>query len=344
MPVAFPALPRRDRATSQEEDAPDRRAPLAADAGSSRQRPPSPADGNPLILRLSASLLISAALLFWLLGSRQAAAAWDAVRLPAPGVLGLLVLLQCVSYGCRAARLSTQFATRLALGWRNALRMTLLHNLGINVIPFRAGELLLPAMLHRAGLQFSEALATLLWLRIQDVVVLAGLTIALWPGLPLALRCAALLGLLATWSLARHLAQTADADQRSGFLFRRLQRLRPMFDGSRASWLWTVANWLSKLSGLSLALAALAGLPVAAAVPGVLGGELSAILPVQGFAGFGTYEAGVALPLAGFGLPWQPLLAAALSLHLITIAIALIAGTLAWIALPAPNLPPSAPA
>lgn len=337
MPAAFPARPGSDQAARPEDDA-----PLAAEAAGSRQRPPGPADGNPLILRLSVSLLISAALLFWLLGSRQAAAAWDAVRLPAPGVLGLLVLLQCLSYGCRAARLSTQFATRLALGWRSTLRMTLLHNLGINVIPFRAGELLLPAMLHRAGLPLSEALATLLWLRIQDVVVLAGLTIALWPGLPLALRCAALLGLAAAWPLARHLARTADANQRSGFPFRHLQRLRPMFDGSRASWLWTVANWLSKLSGLSLALAALAGLPVATAVPGVLGGELSAILPVQGIAGFGTYEAGVALPLAGFGLPWQPLLAAALSLHLITIAIALVAGTLAWVALPAPELPPSA--
>jgi L-lysine exporter family protein LysE/ArgO len=192
MPAAFPVRPRRDRVARPEDDA-----PLAADAAGSRQRPPGPADGNPLILRLSVSLLISAALLFWLLGSRQAAASWAAVRLPAPGVLGLLVLLQCLSYACRAARLSTQFATRLALGWRSTLRMTLLHNLGINVIPFRAGELLLPAMLHRAGLQLSEALATLLWLRVQDVVVLAGLGVVLWPGLPLALRGAALLGLAA---------------------------------------------------------------------------------------------------------------------------------------------------
>ena len=67
---------------------------------------------------------------------------------------------------------------------------------------------------------------------------------------------------------------------------------------------------------------------------GALGGELSAMLPVQGVGGFGTYEAGVAFGLLGGPGDWTSLLVPAFALHSFTLLFAAASGILAWIALP----------
>ena len=64
---------------------------------------------------------------------------------------------------------------------------------------------------------------------------------------------------------------------------------------------------------------------------GALGAELAAILPIQGVAGFGTYEAGAAAALLPAGIAFSDGLQAALVLHLFVIACALSAGALAWL-------------
>jgi hypothetical protein len=72
---------------------------------------------------------------------------------------------------------------------------------------------------------------------------------------------------------------------------------------ARFGWAWTLANWTVKLAAQAGLLAALlpAGLAIGAA--GALGAELAAILPIQGVAGFGTYEAGAAAALLPSGIP-----------------------------------------
>ena len=115
----------------------------------------------------------------------------------------------------------------------------------------------------------------------------------------------------------------------------KLAKVRDAFAEStrhaRFGWLWTIANWTIKLAAQAWLLAALipAGLDVGAA--GALGAELAAILPVQGVAGFGTYEAGAAAALLPSGVPLATGLQVALALHLFVIACAVSAGAIAWL-------------
>jgi len=212
------------------------------------------------------------------------------------------------------------------------LRLVLLHNLSINVIPFRAGELFLPAALKRYGLSIQEAIATLFWLRIQDALVLAALAIALWPGIPMSLRALAGSGLLLALYLGH--AHLPNWRPRNPRFERLLGKIRPVIDASLSSWSWCIANWLSKLLGLSIVLAALGSLSLSSGAAGALGGELSALLPIQGVAGFGTYEAGVAFLVKLADGQGQQALASAFALHCLTLTLAILAGTLAWIFLP----------
>src|SRR5690606_21137723 len=109
------------------------------------------------------------------------------------------------------------------------------------------------------------------------------------------------------------------------------------------AWAFTAGNWMVKLAAGALLLSAIAQVPPATGWAGALGGELAAVVPLQGPAGFGTYEAGV---WAGFalGLPpgaaaLQGAVIAALALHLCLLLSAVIAGALAWLMAPASTAP-----
>ena len=103
------------------------------------------------------------------------------------------------SYGLRAARLQvvmdldaaapTQTPTqrqapRRWLGLRtDALRVILMHNAAVNLLPMRAGELSFPWLASRElGMPVSRAIACLLWMRMQDLAVLLLLGLLVWPG------------------------------------------------------------------------------------------------------------------------------------------------------------------
>ena len=92
------------------------------------------------------------------------------------------------------------------------------------------------------------------------------------------------------------------------------------------SWL----SWGIKLAALSWVLARLAGIPQSLGTLGVIGGDLSTVLPVHAPGGFGTYEAGELALLAPGATPSGALLAAAVNLHLLVLTTALLAGAVAW--------------
>lgn len=294
---------------------------------------------KPALIRHLLSVAIALLLLGWLVHSDMVSVALSQLQTLPGSLLLTLLVTQSLSYLCRAGRLFSQLQPRVPLGMSGYLRLVLLHNLSINVIPFRAGELFLPAALKRYGLSIQAAMATLFWLRIQDVLVLAALAIALWPGIPAILRIAAGIGLL----LALYIAHSRLRDWRPRNL--RLARLvdtaRPVVDASLTSWSWCVANWCSKLLGLSIVLAALASLPLASGAAGALGGELSALLPIQGVAGFGTYEAGTAFLINLANGHGQGALASAFALHCLTLTLAILAGAFAWFFLPGYKQPSS---
>jgi hypothetical protein len=172
-------------------------------------------------------------------------------------------------------------------------------------------------------------------LRLQDAAVLATLA-ALWlPPLARSERAGWAALLLAAWVLvllfgARALAALAARVPAVG----RFQQSWLAHRNDRVGWVLCAANWVVKLGVFALLLQALAPLDFAAALRGALGGELASVLPLQGPAGLGTYEAGVwaaALLDHGVTLAHTAAVAAgALALHAFALGVALAAAAMIW--------------
>lgn len=93
---------------------------------------------------------------------------------------------------------------------------------------------------------------------------------------------------------------------------------------------------------VALMLQNLTGLETLQTLQGALTGELSALLPVSGPAGLGTYEVGV---WTGLGLPWsdmQSLMASVLFTHLFFLCVSLLGAAVSLVlnGLPLLNVKP----
>src|SRR5690606_3729839 len=151
---------------------------------------------------------IGLALLAWLLSLTPMDEARAALLRPSWQTWAWTVSGLLLSYALRAARLQVvldlegqRAAPHKWLGLRtDALRVILMHNAAVNLLPMRAGELSFPWLASKElGMPVPRAIACLMWMRLQDVMVLAVLGVLLWPGLTLALRVAGLGALLAGW-------------------------------------------------------------------------------------------------------------------------------------------------
>ena len=140
-------------------------------------------------------------LLAWLLSHTPFSEVREAITRPSIGIWGLTLGGLLLSYGLRSARLQVVLALddhnrapRRWLGLRtDALRVILMHNAAVNLLPMRAGELSFPWLASRElNLPLPRAVACLLWMRVQDLIVLIALGVLLWPGVPLWWRGAAL--------------------------------------------------------------------------------------------------------------------------------------------------------
>lgn len=292
-------------------------------------------------IKRGAALLITAALLLWVMNGAH----WHGVldSLAHVRVLDLLLAIVAfvLSYLLRAGRVHDEFREDTGASFAAILRLTLLHNASINILPFRSGEATFPILLNRwFGVSSTRAIVALLWLRIQDAFVVLALAAFVWPKLHPALRVLWISGVVfAAWAIpawARHHPETAGQDGKfTGKIHQIRQALAESTRRHGRGWLWTISNWSVKLVAEAWLLAALLQTGVATGMAGALGVELASILPIQGVAGFGTYEPGGAALLAPHGIPFSAGLNAALALHLFVIACALAAGGLAAALLPA---------
>jgi hypothetical protein len=275
------------------------------------------------------------------------ATVWQALQAPSASTWALTLTGLLLSYGLRAGRLQVVMGlterhdrTPRWAGLRlDALRVILMHNAAVNLLPMRAGELSFPYLASRElGMPLPRAVASLLWMRLQDLAVLVSLGLLCWPGLPWGVRLAGLALVVLGWHLGV-------------WLLGQLHRAAPGTDGWRSlvhrlhgalleaphhrlsTWAFTWTNWAIKLLAGAWLMAAITGAGLGTAWAGALGGELAAIAPVQGPAGLGTYEAGVwggmHLGSAG-GSALAAALPAALALHLCFLCCAVLAGLLAW--------------
>lgn len=297
-------------------------------------------------LKRALALLITLGLLAWVLHGAR----WQDVATQLSHIstfdLCLAIAAFAGSYLLRAARVHDEFSEETGARFAAILRLTLLHNASINVLPFRSGEAAFPILLNRwFGVATTRAVVALLWLRIQDAFVVLALAAFIWPDLHPALRAAWIAAVvLAAWAIPVWAASHPEIESKAGKLAATVQRIRTALAESTRhhgrGWLWTIANWSLKLAAQAWLLGALLQQPILTGLSGALGVELAAILPIQGVAGFGTYEAGGAALLAPHGISFAAGLNAALTLHLFVIASALVAGGLALAFLPAAHPQP----
>lgn len=282
------------------------------------------------------AIALSLALLAWLGSGERWRDVLDTASQLDAGMLAIAFCGLFASYLLRALRVYDEFRTDAHGRFGRCLRIVLIHNAMVNVVPFRGGEVAFPVLLRQSfGTPLGRALASLFWFRLQDALIVAVLALAVWPGLPGPMRLLAIAAVIGgAWYLPRW--ANAPHDWASGgALAARLARLRDAFAEStrhaRFGWLWTIANWSVKLAVQAWLLATLLDSAPAVGAAGVLGAELASILPIQGVAGFGTYEAGAAAALLPNGISLEHGLQAALVLHLVVIASALTAGAVAWL-------------
>lgn len=283
-----------------------------------------------LSLLKSLKFWLGAGLLILLLALVEQSYGWGAVlsswqQVPAHSLI-IALLLMLLSYLLRALRFYDFFQSYCHGRFILLTRITVLHNFFNNLMPMRSGEASFPLLMKQHfNLPYRHSTPALLWLRILDLYALLVLAaISLKSLLPLSteLQLALTLLLLVIPLLVLPMQNALESwlRSRSSSLSNKLIEL--MHALPKSPWpfvralFWTLLNWSLKLAVYSWLLQQFIPLPFAQSWVGVTSGELSSVLPINGLAGAGTYEAGV---LAGL-LPWQPdipsALAASVNLHL----------------------------
>ncbi|MEW5838201.1 MAG: lysylphosphatidylglycerol synthase domain-containing protein [Pseudomonadota bacterium] len=280
--------------------------------------------------------ILLALMIEWVFGWARLLAPWAAIPL---GGLALAITLMLASYMLRAWRVADHFSIRGHFG--AVLSLNLQHNLWNNLLPMRAGELSFPLLMRQKfGADPAYALAGLFWIRLVDAQVLAALALGslLWLArvetLAVLLLALALIAPFAFWMMRGWLAARV-ANMREG-------KLRALFDKALAGLprdarhfavgvALTWANWLVKLAALAWVLRQFVAIDWAGAGLGVLGGELTSVLPIHAPGGFGTYEAGMLAALLPQGLPLGGATAAAINTHLFLLGSSLLFGLLAML-------------
>ncbi len=286
-------------------------------------------------LRLLLGLLLLAGLIVLVeleIGWRELLRPWRD-RPVAPLLLALALVF--MSYTLRALRLRAYFPTEMSGRLGCGLRLMLQHNLYNNLLPMRAGELSFPLLMRRYfTIPLERSLPALLWFRVLDLHTLAVFVLVCLPlpwGAGVSWLIAALV-LPLPWLLyhsARRLRNLVGRDDAHGWrkgLARLLAGL-PQHPGMLASsWLWTIANWTVKLAVFAWILQGFVTLPFDGALLGAISGDLTSVLPINGIAGAGSYEAGVVAGLMPYGVPTREALAGAVNLHLFVLASTLLGG------------------
>jgi hypothetical protein len=297
---------------------------------------------------LRAGLSVAAvALVVWLLRDLDWPRLQQAAQAVPAWLWAFVIAAVLGTHALRAARLVAEWRPRIGLRFGAAWRLQVLHNAAVNTLPMRAGEAGYAWLLHRDhGVRLGESLPSLVWLRLQDAAMLAAWAWLLLAPVPLLWR---VIVLAAAACGTAWLGPTVLL-QLSKRLPRKLSDALAARRGGLRSWLCSAGNWSLKLVAVAALLLPLAGLHWDAALHGALGGELAALLPLQGPAGLGTYEAGVlGGSLYGGVAAAQPqaqpattaaLVAAALLVHALWFATGLLAAALTLLLQPAPQPSP----
>ncbi|MGD8206549.1 MAG: lysylphosphatidylglycerol synthase transmembrane domain-containing protein [Thiohalocapsa sp.] len=284
--------------------------------------------------------LIGAALLAGLLVAVDVWVGWATLLAPwgtvSPSRLLLALVLTTLSYGLRALRVYDFFGAQVRGRFVVVLRLSVLHNAANNLLPMRAGEMLFPWLMRRwLGHGFLAAGVSLLWIRLLDLHVLGAVAVlALWlrdPAwywLPAGLAWLALLPLTAR--LVRHGQRLPAGIGRVRRVTRFVAEAGPAEPQRLVRlYLWTVLIWGCKLAGFAVVLRHFLPVDYWRILIGVLGAELSTVLPFHGIAGAGSYELATVAAMVPFGVGAAEALTGAVNLHLFLLGTTLLLASIA---------------
>ncbi len=310
---------------------------------------PEPLAATPSLRRIGRvrDWLIGAALLAALIIAVHLAVGWGPLLSPwrtlSPLLIAGLFVLTALSYGLRAVRVYDYFRPRFKGRFPTVLRLSVLHNSANNLLPMRAGEMVFPWLMRRYfGHGFLDATAALLWIRLLDLhfLVLIGLVILylrepLWVWwLAAGLWLAALVLFVPLGQLVRSGADRRQAGMLGTLrhLMRRLMQAAPSRPAIIARvYLWTALTWILKFTAFAILLEHFLPLEFWRLLTGVMGAELSTVLPFHGIAGSGSYEIAVVAALTPLGVDPRLALAGAVNLHLFLLGTTLVLGALAFL-------------
>ena len=281
---------------------------------------------------------LSLLLLAWLLRQVDVNVLAEQAKSISPMVWLLATAAWLLSFVFRGWRVQQEWSWRRPVSLSTAIRLVLLHNAAVLLLPFRSGEAGYPLLVKKVfGARLGVALRSLGWLRVQDACVLGLFGVLLWPDMPTWLMWACPLSLLAlvllpaAWWLRLLKRRPWWAKALRQMLHRR---------ATRAAWLLSLGNWVCKLGVVALLLVQLLPLHLMTGLQAAIGGELASLLPLQGPAGLGTYETGVWLGAGLSSASTEAVAGAALLVHVFCLAVSLGAAALAWWLLKWPSLTP----
>jgi hypothetical protein len=255
-----------------------------------------------------------------------------------PLLIVAAVLLLSLTYVIRALRIYRYF--RLQSGFGSCLRVLVQHTLLVNILPMRAGEFAFPALMKRYfGMPVHRSLPALLWLRALDLHVLLCIPILVvamtWDSRTsrIAMVVAVVWVMLLALVFLSSRALASLMIGRDSKFFRLGCCVLAAVPASPRSllddWLLTMANWILKLAVFAWIIHMFSSQSYLPSLAGAIGGEVSSMLPIQGFAGFGTYEAGVVAAMRTLGVTTNDALTGAMNLHLFVLGVSTCAALMA---------------
>ena len=124
-------------------------------------------------------------LLVWVTRRVSWGALAGSIRPPPWWAWALSTLGLAASYGFRGLRIHSELSRRHPVTRWQCLRVMLLHNTAVNVVPMRGGEAAYPLLVNRQlGVPMGQAVASLVWIRSQDMLLLVLLAAGFVPWLP----------------------------------------------------------------------------------------------------------------------------------------------------------------
>ena len=267
--------------------------------------------------------------------------------------IAISITIVFISYWLRALRVFDYFRDHKEIKLTGTFRIMLLHNFFNNFIPMRAGEASFPILMQRYyTIPLSRSGPALAWFRLLDLHTLLlfgliifgkyfmGTTITMVLAIPFLLLPIFIQKFNQAALIFLSLRQN-NQEKRSRFLSLVITILKN-FPGDNnqfyRSWCWTLLNWLVKISVFSWVLIQFININYLVAWIGVIAGDLTSVLPIHGFAGAGTYEAGVITAMLPFGINATDGLLGAVNLHLFLLG-ATILGALVGLMIPATKTP-----